>query len=73
MSMLVPPYRLQFAKAKGPLALLPRSAPGRPGDTAAKLGRPALKRACLGESSLHFRADQSMHANRTNRRLECPA
>jgi hypothetical protein len=26
-----------------------------------------------GESSLHFRADQSVHANRTNRRPACPA
>ncbi len=26
-----------------------------------------------GESSLHFRADQSMYANRNNRRPACPA
>lgn len=25
-----------------------------------------------GESSLHFRADQSVHANRNNRRSACP-
>ncbi len=34
----------------------------------------AVAQACdQGESSLHFRGDQSMDANRNNRRRACPA
>ncbi len=41
--------------------------------TAEDLARDAAQAGDQGESSLHFRGDQSMHANRNSRRPACPA
>ncbi len=41
--------------------------------SAEDLTRDAAQPSDQGESSLHFHADQSVHANRNNRRLACPA
>lgn len=40
--------------------------------TAKDFARDAAQPGDQGESSLHFRADQSMHANRSNPRPACP-